>query len=109
GSVTDYIRSDDVKVIVNESVYVFRISVEDIVFQSLSGDRGMYDCTVLETIKGKDGKEITTALFILPFPKIESGTEYIVAVSPLDNVFIISSKHSVFDPSEYETIKGLID
>jgi len=107
---TEYIRSDDVQTIIRLSDYVLTVKVNGLYDESFTGDRLTGSCVVENVLKGE--VENTTVTIIFPGDKVEKGSSYIVALdktSKTSTIFILSSKNSIFDISEYDRITSYID
>ena len=102
-----YTVSSDPKEIVAFSDYVFKVQIDDLEAHSPKGDRITGYCIVQETMKGN--LEQTDIMIIFPMGQVEKGADYIVAVCGSGSFFVVSSMNSVFDCSEYDAIKELID
>ena len=102
-----YTVSSDPKEIIAFSDYVFKVKIDDLESHSLKGDRITGYCIVEETMKGD--LDNTNIMITFPMGQVEQGSSYIVAVCGSGSFFVVSSKNSVFNCSEYDTVKELID
>ena len=103
-----YIESTDMETVIQNSDFVFEITVKSF-FMDGNG-RITYDCTLDKKLKGDTEFEIIGVTF--PKGTVEIGKSYIVAVTELVDSgkrnFLMSSKNSIFDCSERETIQDII-
>ncbi|PWL99693.1 MAG: hypothetical protein DBY04_01175 [Clostridiales bacterium] len=108
---SEYIDSLNINSVIERSEYVLKIKVDDLYMGSYTGDRLTYNCTVEEILKGVLNKQNIKITF--PTNTVEIGNFYIVALSELEgtsqNFFIISSKNSIYDCSNIESIRIIIN
>ena len=108
----DYIRSNDKATIINSSDFVLRVEILDEVFAGIADDRNTYDCNVVAAYKG-DVETESTVRIVFPKDAVVIGGEYILALYEFENVtprsFVYSSKNSLFNVNEGDTIMQYID
>ena len=101
----EYIKTQDVRVLWEESPFVFRVKI--IGTESLQKDRKAMTAEVQKELKGKavEGKTISV---VVPYD-LQEGSDYVLFLNKADKnsaFYIISSPYSVFDP-EAEELKGI--
>ena len=108
----DYIQSNDKATIINSSDFVLRVEILDEVFAGIADDRNTYDCNVVAAYKG-DVETESTVRIVFPKDAVVIGGEYILALYEYENVtprsFVYSSKNSLFNVNEGDTIMQYID
>ena len=107
---TPYTESTDIAEIVGFSDHVLKVTVGVKIQDGDSGDRTTYKCRIDEVLKGDIGPDLEPWV-VFPAGKAEQGGTYIVAVCEVDSptFLVMSSKNSVFDCSEYDTLKEIIN
>lgn len=107
----DYIISTNVSDILAMSEYVLVVKIDELFMESYTKDRITYCCSVEEVIKGLLNKQDIKITF--PIDEVEIGSSYIVAVNELQgtgaNYFVMSSKNSIYDLNQYESIINIVD
>lgn len=107
----DYIISTNVSDILAMSEYVLVVKIDELFMESYTKDRITYCCSVEEVIKGLLNKQDIKITF--PIDEVEIGNSYIVAVNELQgtgaNYFVMSSKNSIYDLNQYESIINIVD
>ena len=102
----DYIRSDDINVIAENSQFVFKIKVKEKTHQVPVG--AFFTCEIIDSLKGQENrKEID---IVLKEDAVTIGREYIVFVTPTESgsFFIPTSKHSVYSTDDTESIAKIM-
>ena len=107
---TPYTKSTDIAETIGFSEHVLKVTVGRKIQDSENGDRTTYKCRIDEVLKG-DLEPGAESWIVFPAGKAEKGGTYIVAVCEVDSpaFLVMASKSSVFDCSEYETLKRLIN
>ena len=104
----DYIRSDDLQVILDESQLIYKIKILKNHNYRVS-DRDTFTCKVQSALKG-DLPSTTSIDITFPKNAVSEGDECIVALFYYDNAhYLLSSKQSVFQPSAEEKILDYLD
>ena len=105
-----YTDSTDIAETIGFSEHVLKVTVGRKIQDSENGDRTTYKCRIDEVLKG-DLEPGAESWIVFPAGKAEKGGTYIVAVCEVDSpaFLVMASKSSVFDCSEYETLKRLIN
>ncbi len=100
------IDSTDMETIIKESEYVFKVKVGKDCGYGLE-DRVTHECTIVDTLKGDLNVSNITILFLRG--DVSEGKEYIVAAQRSDgNLFVVSSKNSVFKISKQDELMQYI-
>ena len=106
-----YIESTDINDIINGSD-VLKVHINNLSVTSYDGTRETFSCNLLEALKGK---QYTSSQISIAFEAgdVKVGQDYIVAVEAAENAgdsfFVVSSKNSVFELSEENNIKAIIN
>ena len=105
-----YIVSSDPEEIVAFSDHVIKVTVGKKIIEGFTGQNATYRCTVEEVMKGELQLN-ARVMIIFAKDQVTEGSSYIVAVREVDSPALLqlSSKNGVFDCSEYDAIKELID
>ena len=105
---TPYTKITTLKELLDFSGNVFKVKVNGLhVYNRRAIDRICGRCTVEDVLKGECGQSDVEIVF--PMGQVEEGADYIVAVRGSGSFFVASTMNSVFDCSEYDAIKELID
>ena len=103
---TPYTKITTLKELLDFSGNVFKIKVNDLRVYSNKGDRISGYCTVEEVLKGERSQ--SEIYIVFPMGQVEEGASYIVAVRGSGSFFVATTMNSVFDCSQYNSIKDLI-
>jgi hypothetical protein len=104
---TPYTKITTLKELLDFSSNVFKVKVNGLRVYSSTRDRISGYCTVEDVLKGEC--EQSDVEIVFPMGQVEEGADYIVAVRGSGSFFVASTMNSVFDCSEYDAIKELID
>ena len=105
----DYIKSTDMKEVLQKSECVLQIVIEYIDDDPMyAKDRVVCKCKVISTLKGKFTHNTPTV--ILPLGNYSEGEQYIVAVNVEKNstVLTMSSKNSIFSIDQKDEIIAIL-
>lgn len=109
-----YIKSTDMKSIIEGSEYVIKIKVERKEFEGRENyNQNIYRCIVTESLSGEIAKDEIIDITFFP-DTVCDGEEYIVAVDlSIDNrtpkLYHFSSKNSLFPIDQYDEIMQIIN
>lgn len=102
---TDYIRSDKLEDIVEQTKTILRVKITDHWVIGNNKDREDCYCIVEETLKGE---EITGEInVVVPYESVNTGEEYIFLLSKVHETsgfYIMSSKNSVYSVEDVENV-----
>ncbi|MBE6596053.1 MAG: hypothetical protein E7641_00120 [Ruminococcaceae bacterium] len=104
-----YIESTDLEDVVSKSEYVVKLIPTSKKDNPSNSVTGYYVCSVVETYKGDT--ETNEIMVELRLDSVKLKQEYIIALSRISdsNSYRISSKNSIYDTSELDTILQYID
>ena len=108
----EYIKSDKIEDIINDSQYVITVKIEG----NLTAVRNefrtsdIYDCTIIETLKGEIKAERKTRILFFP-DTVKPGEEWIVAAVPpdgRDEYLHLTSKNSLIPIDQKDELLKII-
>ena len=108
----EYIKSDKMEDIINESPYVITISIKGNLnaVRGVFGEWDIYDSTVIQVLKGEIKAEIKTRIVFFP-DTVKPGEEWIVAAVPpdgRDEYLHLTSKNSLIPYDQIDEVKQII-